>query len=163
MSSPDIGDQAPTFSATYGTEGHESFDLDDQVGDGPIVLAFFPAAFTPHCTNEMVALQDSLTAFEDTGASLFGISADSPFSQAVFREEHGIGFDLVSDMAGEAIRAYGVELDAPELGLHGIANRAVFVIDEGGEITYRWIAEDPTKEPDYAEVIEAANEASASA
>ncbi len=162
MSSPAVGDQAPTFKATYGTSEHEPFDLQDEMGAGAVVLAFFPGAFTPPCTNEMVALQDSLTAFEDTGARVYGVSADSPFSQGAFRDEHDIAFDLVSDMAGEAISAYGLEMDIEPLGLHGIANRAVFVIDESGEITYRWIADDPTNEPDYAEVIEAANAAAAS-
>jgi len=41
------GDAAPTFTATVGTSDHESFDLDDHIGDGPVVLAFFPGAFTP--------------------------------------------------------------------------------------------------------------------
>jgi peroxiredoxin len=156
MAPPETGDTAPTFTATVGTSDHESFDLTDHLGDGPVVLAFFPGAFTPPCTNEMVALQDDLDRFEDAGATVFGISADSPFSQGSFREEHGIEFDLVSDMAREAITAYDVEIDIPELGLHEIANRAVFVLeDDDGAVTYRWVADDPTNEPDYGAVLEA--------
>jgi peroxiredoxin len=143
------------FTATVGTSDHEPFDLSDHVGDGPVVLAFFPGAFTPPCSNEMVALQDHLEAFESAGATLLGVSADSPFSQGAFREEHGLGFDLVSDMSGAAIREYGLEMDIEELGLHGIANRAVFVIDDDGTITYSWVADDPTNEPDYEAVLDA--------
>jgi peroxiredoxin len=157
---PSTGDTAPTFTATIGTSDHESFDLGEHLGDGPAVLAFFPGAFTPPCTNEMIALQDHLERFEEAGATVFGISADSPFSQGAFREEHGIEFDLVSDMAGDAIRAYDQETEIPDLGLHGIANRAVFVIDSEGTITYRWEADDPTNEPDYEEVLEAVEAAS---
>jgi len=153
------GETAPTFSATVGTSDHESFDLEDYLGDGPVVLAFFPGAFTPPCTNEMVALQDRLNEFDEIEATVLGVSADSPFSQGAFREEHGIEFDLVSDMSRDAIRAYDLEIDIPELGLHGIANRAVFVIDEDGTVTYQWIADDPTNEPDYDAVIEAAESA----
>jgi peroxiredoxin len=159
MSAPETGDTAPTFTATVGTSDHEPFDLDDVLGDGPVVLAFFPGAFTPPCTNEMIALQERLDEFESAGATVLGVSADSPFSQGAFREEHGIEFDLVSDMSGEVIRTYGVELDIADLGLHGTANRSVFVIDDEGTVVYRWIADDPTNEPDYDELIDAVENA----
>jgi len=148
-------DTAPLFTATRGTSDHETFELEDHLGDGPIVLAFFPGAFTPPCTNEMVALQDNLEAFQEAGATVFGVSADSPFSQGAFRDEHGIEFDLVSDMSGDVIQQYGLEIDIKELGLYGIANRVVFVLDETGTVTYRWVADDPTTEPDYEELLEA--------
>jgi len=153
------GDTAPTFTATIGTSDHEPFDLDDHLGDGPVVLAFFPGAFTPPCTNEMIAFQEHADAFEAAGATLFGISADSPFSLGAFREDHGIEFDLVSDMAGDAIRAYGLEMEIPDLGLYGIANRAVFVLDGDGDVVYSWIADDPTNEPEYEAVLDAAESA----
>ncbi|MUW13514.1 redoxin domain-containing protein [Halorubrum sp. CBA1125] len=152
-----LSDTAPLFTATRGTSDHESFELADHLGDGPIVLAFFPGAFTPPCTNEMVALQDNLGAFQDAGATVFGVSADSPFSQGAFRDEHGIEFDLVSDMSGDVIQKYDLEIDIEELGLYGIANRAVFLLDEAGTVTYRWVADDPTNEPDYEELLEAVN------
>lgn len=152
---PEPGDAAPTFTATLGTSDHESFALEDRLGEGPVVLAFFPGAFTPPCTNEMVGLQERIDAFRDAGATVLGVSADSPFSQGAFRERHGLEFDLVSDTRGDAIRAYDLEMDIPDLGLYGIANRAVFVVDDGGTVTYSWIADDPTNEPDYEAVLEA--------
>jgi peroxiredoxin len=147
------GDSAPAFSATVGTSDHEPFELGDRLGDGPVVLAFFPGAFTPPCTNEMVALQSHHERFQEAGATVLGVSADSPFSLGAFREEHGIEFDLVSDMGGDAIRAYGLEIDVGELGLYGVANRAVYVVDGDGTVTYRWVADDPTNEPDYESVL----------
>jgi len=149
------GDAAPTFSATVGTSDHEPFDLADHLGDGPAVLAFFPGAFTPPCTNEMVALQEHLASLEDAGATVLGVSADSPFALGAFRREHGIEFDLVSDTSRDAIEAYDLSIDIPELGLYGVANRAVFVLDDGGQVTYSWVADDPTTEPDYDELLEA--------
>ena len=153
------GDSAPTFTATLGTSDHESFDLADELGDGPVVLAFFPGAFTPPCTNEMVAFQERLAHFEDAGATIYGVSADSAFSLGAFREEHGIEFDLVSDMPGDAIGAYDLEIDIPDLGLFGIANRAVFVLDDDGTVVYEWVADDPTNEPDYEAVLDAVESA----
>jgi len=157
MLQPD--DAAPTFTATRGTSEHESVSLDDYLGDGPVVLAFFPGAFTPPCTNEMIALQEHLADFEEAGATVLGLSADSPFSQGAFREEHGIEFDLISDMGGDAIRAYDLEMDIGDLGLHGIANRAVFVLDADGTVTYAWVADDPTNEPAYEELLDAVRDA----
>lgn len=153
------GDAAPTFTATYRGSDHETFDLDDHLGDGPVVLAFFPGAFTPPCSNEMVALQEHASDFAAANATIFGISADSSFTLEAFAEEYDLEFDLVSDMAGSAIGAYDLSIDLPDLGLHGVANRAVFVIDESGTVTYQWIADDPTVEPDYDELLEAVKEA----
>jgi peroxiredoxin len=153
------GDTAPDISATIGTSDHEPFELSDTLGEGPVVLAFFPGAFTPPCSNEMIALETHLDRFEDIGATVYGLSADSPFSQGAFREEHGLSFDLISDMGGDAIADYGLEMDIPDLGLYGIANRAVFVLDADGEVTYTWVADDPTQEPDYDELVEAATAA----
>jgi len=153
------GDAAPTFTATVGTNDHESFALENHLGDGPVVLAFFPGAFTPPCANEMVALQERIDDFRDAGATVLGVSADSPFAQGAFREEHGLEFDLVSDTSGEAIRSYDLEIDIAELGLYGIANRAVFVLDGDGTVTYAWVADDPTNEPDYEELLDAVRDA----
>jgi len=155
---PSTGDHAPTFDATLGTSDHDDFSLADHLGDGPIVLAFFPGAYTPPCSNEMVALQERIDEFHDADATLFGISADSPFCQGAFREEYGLAFDLVSDTSGDVIRAYDLEIDIPDLGLYGVANRAVFVLEEDGEVRYEWVADDPTQEPEYEEVIEAVEE-----
>ena len=152
---PSEGDTAPTFTATYGTSDHEPFDLEAMLGDGPVVLAFFPGAFTPPCSNEMVALEDHIGDFEAAGATLLGVSADSPFSLGAFREEYDLSFDLVSDMDRNAIDAYDLGIDIGDLGLHDIANRAVFVLDEDGTVTYAWVADDPTNEPDYDAVLEA--------
>jgi peroxiredoxin len=103
----------------------------------------------------MVALQERLGEFEDAGATLFGVSADSSFSLGAFAEEYGLEFDLVSDMDGDAIAAYDLSLDLPDLGLYGAANRAVYVLDEDGTVTYSWVADDPTNEPDYKALLEA--------
>ena len=149
------GDSAPDISATVANGEVEAFELSDHLGEGPVVLAFFPGAFTPPCSNEMVALQEHLGDFEAAGATILGVSADSAFSQNAFREEHGLEFSLVSDMAGDAIGDYGVEIGIEDLGLMGVANRSVFVVDDDGEVVYSWVADDPTNEPDYEELLDA--------
>jgi peroxiredoxin len=156
---PSEGDTVPDVSATIANGDVEAFELDDVLGDGPVVLAFFPGAFTPPCSNEMIALQDHYDEFQDAGATLLGISADSAFSQNAFREEHGLEFDLVSDMDREVIEAFDKRIDIEDLGLLGVANRSVFVLDEDGTVTYVWETDDPTNEPDYEELLEAVRDA----
>ena len=107
----------------------------------------------------MVAIQDHIGEFEDAGATVLGVSADSAFSLEAFAEECGLEFDLVSDMDGAAIDAYDLAIDIPELGLHDVANRAAFVLDEEGTVSHEWVAEDPTDKPDYEELVAAAEEA----
>ena len=153
------GDTAPDISATIGTADNEDFELSEHLCDGPVVVAFLPGAFTPPCSNEMVALEEHLDGFEDAGATVLGLSADSAFSLGAFSDEHELSFTLVSDMGGEAIRDYGLEMEIPELGLHGIANRAVYVLDDEGTVTYNWVADEPTDEPDYEELVAAAEDA----
>jgi peroxiredoxin len=153
------GDTAPDISATVGTSDHEDFELSEHLGEGPVVLAFFPGAFTPPCSNEMIALEEHLPDFEAAGATVLGISADSPFSLGAFGDEHDLSFTLVSDMAGDAIRDYGLEMDIPDLGLYGNANRAAFVLDNDGTVVYSWVADEPADEPDYEELIAAAEDA----
>lgn len=149
------GDTAPTFHATLANGDVEEFDLADHLGDGAVVLAFFPGAFTPPCANEMVALQDHIDEFETAGGTVLGVSADSAFSLNAFRDEFDLEFDLVSDTDRGAIEDYGMLIDIESIGLHGVANRAVFVLDEEGTVTYAWVADEPPEEPDYEDLLEA--------
>jgi peroxiredoxin len=150
------GTQAPTFTAPLANGDVDEFDLEAAIeSEAPVVLAFFPGAFTSVCTHEMNEFQERLAAFEDVGASLYGVSIDTPFSQNEFREKLGLSFDLVSDTNREIIDLYDVSMDFESLGVHDVAKRAVFVIDGDGTVTYSWVSDDPGVEPDYDEVEDA--------
>lgn len=101
----------------------------------------------------MVALQGRLGELEGVGVTLFGISADSSFSLGAFADEYDLEVDLVSDTAGDAIGAYGFSLDRPEPGMYGVANRAVYVLDEDGSMTHEWVRR--PNEPNYDELLAA--------
>jgi peroxiredoxin len=62
-------------------------------------------------------------------------------------------------MGREAIDAYDVRIDIEDLGLIGVANRSVFVLDADGTVTYTWVSDDPTNEPDYEELLDAVRSA----
>jgi peroxiredoxin len=156
----EVGDTAPDFTAPL-VDGDDigPFSLSDALGDGPVVLAFFPGAFTGVCTDELCTFQDQLAGFEDVGATVYGISVDSPFSQQEFAAQEGLEFGLISDSNKELIDAYDVRMDFEDFGYYGVAKRSVFVLDAEGEITYAWVSDDPGVEPDYDAVEQAAADA----
>ena len=89
------------------------------------------------------------------------MSIDTPFTQNEFRDQNGLEFGLVSDDS-EMIEKHGVSMDFADLGVHEVAKRAVFVVSEDDEVTYKWVSDDPGVDPDHEEVEEAASEAAAS-
>lgn len=153
---PEIGDTAPEFTAPLANGDVDSITLSETLEEeGPIVLAFFPGAFTSVCSHEMSTFDDRLEEFTDAGGRVYGVSVDSPFAQNAFREELGLTFDLISDTNDELIETYDVSMDFENLGVYDVAKRSVFVVNSDGEITYAWVSADPGVEPDYEEVIEA--------
>ena len=154
------GEDAPDFTAPLANGDIERFTLSEQLGDGPIVLAFFPGAFSSVCTGEMRTFRDRMDAYEEVGATVYGVSVDSPFALNAFREDSDLGFSFISDANREIIKKYDVSMDFDELGLSEFAERAVFVIDDKGTITYAWVGE-PRTEPDYEAVESAAADAAA--
>ncbi|MFB6172595.1 MAG: redoxin domain-containing protein [Haloarculaceae archaeon] len=154
----DVGDTAPDFTAPIANgDVGETFTLSERVEEeAPVVLAFYPGAFTSVCTGEMNELDSRLAAFQDAGATVYGVSVDSPFAQNEFRSQESLGFDMLSDIDKSVIDAYDVGMDFDALGINGVAKRAVFVVDENCEVTYAWVTDDPGVEPDYDELEEAA-------
>jgi peroxiredoxin len=151
----DTGDAAPDFTVPLANGDVETFTLSEHLDDAPIVLAFFPAAFTTTCTSEMCSFRDRIANFEDVGATVYGISVDLPYTLNEFRRRNDLTFGLLSDERRELIDAYDVASAFQPTDIR-VARRAVFVVDGDGTVTYRWLAETPKQEPDYDAVREAA-------
>jgi len=154
-----VGDEAPEFTAPLANGEVADITLSDAVADGPVVLAFFPGAFTSVCGTELESFDDRLAEFADAGVTVYGVSIDTPFAQNAFREELGLSFALISDSNREIIGAYDIAMDFTALGVHDLAKRAVFVVDEDRTVTYAWVSDDPGVEPDYEAVVAAARDA----
>jgi peroxiredoxin len=147
--SVEVGQQAPNFSL-LNTE-RQPVTLESLRGK-PVILAFFPLAFSPVCTEELCTFRDALAELNDANAQVVGISVDSPFSLRAFAEAQKLQYPLLSDFNKEASQAFGV-LNENLLGVFkGVANRAVFVIDKNGKIAHKWVSEDPRVQPNYDEV-----------
>lgn len=146
---PKPGDPAPVFALPEAPG--KTVELAGRIGERPVVLLFFPLAFSSVCTAEMCAVRDDWAAWKDLDSDVLGVSVDSPFVNRKFKEDNGLPFSVLSDFNREAARSYGV-LYEDYFGLKGVAKRAVFVIDREGRIAYRWVSEDSGVEPDYEEV-----------
>ena len=149
--SVDVGSKAPDFTLT--NQDRQPVTLSGQRGK-PVVLAFFPAAFSSVCTKELCTFRDSMAKLGQAKAEVYGISVDTFFTLKAFQDHEKLTFPLLSDFNKQVIRDYGV-FNEDMIGLKGIAKRAVFVIDKGGIVRHREVLEDARNEPDYDKVFSA--------
>jgi glutaredoxin-dependent peroxiredoxin len=145
----DVGMPAPDFMLV--NQDRQKVTLSALRGT-PVVLAFFPAAFSSVCTKELCTFRDSLGQLANAGAKVFGISVDTFFTLKAYHDQHELTFPLLSDFNKQTIRDYGV-FNEDMIGLKGIAKRAVFVIDRDGIVRHREVLEDARNEPDYSRVF----------
>jgi peroxiredoxin Q/BCP len=124
------GDRAPNFRIPNDS-GHES-GLSDFHGR-QVVLYFYPKDDTPGCTCEANAFRDGMERISKRGASVVGVSCDSPESHRAFKEKYGLNFHLLSDINREVVKKYGV-WKATENGEEMGIERTTFLIDERGRI-----------------------------
>src|ERR1700704_5066166 len=147
----DVGSPAPDFTLT--NQDRQPVPLRG-LGGKPVVLAFFPAAFSSVCAKEMCTFRDSMARLGQAKAQVYGISVDTFFTLKAFHDHEKLSFPLLSDFNKQAIRDYGV-FNEDMIGLKGIARRAVFVIDKNGVVRHREVLEDARNEPNYDAVFTA--------
>ena len=124
---------------------------------GATLLAFFPGAFTGVCTREMCALRDNMAEFNKVNAQVVGISVSDPFSNKAFAQNNNLSFPVLSDYNREVVKSYNVyHENFGNLKGYTAAKRSVFILDHNGVVVYKWVSEDPTKEPNYEELKKAA-------
>jgi peroxiredoxin Q/BCP len=124
-----VGDKAPDF--TLPSQSGEPVRLYDRLGQGPVVLYFYPKDETSGCTAEACAFRDSHEVFSDAGAEVIGVSSDSVDRHATFAGKHSLPFTLLSDEGGRIRKAYRVPT---ALGV--IPGRVTYVIDRDGTIRH---------------------------
>jgi peroxiredoxin len=146
----EIGEKPPDFQLHDQNRAIRS--LRDFLGK-KTVLAFFPGAFTGPCTREMCTFRDSMQALGDLEAQVVGISVNDPFSNKAFADANRLQFPILGDYARETVKSYDV-FHENFAGLKGYtaAKRSIFILDDEGIVRYKWISEDPGKEPNYEEI-----------
>jgi peroxiredoxin len=147
-----VGQKAPSFSL-FNTE-KQKVSLEDQKGKN-VILMFYPLAFTSVCTTQLCTVRDDISRYSNTAATVFGISVDSLFTLAKFKEEQKINFDLLSDFNKEASEAYDVLYETfPAFEMKGVSKRAAFVIDKEGVVQYVEVCPTPGDLPDFKKINE---------
>jgi len=147
--SVDVGAKAPDF--TLPNQDREPVSLGDQLKNGPVVLAFFPAAFSGTCQIEMCKFRDSASALNKVSAKVLGVSVDTFFALKAWGDQNKLNFPLLSDFNKDVIAKYGV-VNPDMIGLKNIAKRSVFVIDRGGVVRHREVLDDAHNEPNYDKI-----------
>ena len=147
------GDAAPDF--TLYDEANAPFTLSE--ASGPVVLLFFPGAFTSVCTTELNTVGNDYARYTDLGAEVVGLSTDSPFALAEFKKVNGFPFRLLSDHDGDVSAAYGAKYDRDftPMKLDRIARRAAFVVAADGTLAYTEVLESAGDQPDFDAIVEA--------
>jgi thioredoxin-dependent peroxiredoxin len=136
MAELSVSDMAPDFSLPRGGTG--MLNLADLRG-GTVVLYFYPKDDTPGCTSEAIDFSALRKDFETAGATIVGVSPDSPKRHANFASKHGLSIDLVSDETHEALNAYGVWGEKSMYGRKFMGvERATFLIGPDGRIERIW-------------------------
>jgi peroxiredoxin len=147
----EIGQKAPDFTLTDTEKNQVS--LSSLHGKNVLIL-FFPMAFTGVCTKELCSIRDNIALYNAANAQVLGISVDSPFTLAKFKEEQGLNFPLLSDFNKEVSAAYGALYETFIGWMKGVSKRSAFIIDAAGTIQYAEVLESAGDLPNF-EAIQA--------
>lgn len=142
----EIGQTAPDF--TLHDSEKNKVTLSEQKGKN-VLLLFFPQAFTGTCTKELCAIRDDIAKYNNSNATVFGISVDSVFTLAKYKEEQQYNFPLLSDFNKEISTTYDTIYTNWILDMKGVSKRSAFIIDKEGLIQYAEVLESAGDLPNF--------------
>ena len=145
----EIGTEAPDFSL-YDTEKNK-ISLKDYKGKN-VLLLFFPLAFTGTCTKELCGIRDNISLYNNNNAQVLGISVDSLFTLAKYKEEQNLNFPLLSDFNKEVSEMYGSLYPVFGFDMRGVGKRSAFLVDKDGIVRYAEVLENAPEIPDFDEI-----------
>lgn len=118
-----------------------------------VLLLFFPLAFTSTCTEELCGVRDDISRYSNAEAEVLGISVDSVYTLAKYKEEQGYNFPLLSDFNKEVSEAYDTIYDSfSSMKMNGVGKRSAFIIDKKGVVQYAEVLENAGEVPDFAAI-----------
>ncbi|MEL6108886.1 MAG: thioredoxin-dependent thiol peroxidase [Planctomycetota bacterium] len=130
------GDKAPAF--TLADDEGNKVKLSELKGS-PVVLYFYPRDDTPGCTKEACAFRDRYEEILETGAQIFGVSADSAESHAKFRAKYELPFPLLVDEKHAMLEKYGAWREKNMYGKKSMGiQRSTYLIDAAGKVAKVW-------------------------
>ena len=150
---PKVGDKAVDFILPYATKDtmiFEGLKLSTLFGKGPIILAFYPADWSPGCTKEMCSMRDNFADLQKLEAQIIAISGDYVYSHHFWAQHHNLPFILVSDYNGKVARLYDSWNEEKNY-----CKRTAFLIDNSGKIAYRDLEYSVKDDTDFLALKEA--------
>ena len=149
---PAVGEKAPNFELATGKgpDGKATtFNLLEACKNGPVIVAFFPGAFTGTCTKEMCTFTDNWAEFSKLNAQFIGVSVDSVHAQKAFAQENNIKVPFASDFERRTVSGWNIVWSS---WWGPVAKRATFVVDRTGTVRYAHVQADAGLEPNYDEI-----------
>lgn len=144
-----IGQPAPEF--TLFDSDKQKVSLSDYKGQN-VLLLFFPQAFTGTCTKELCSTRDNIALYDQANARVFGISVDSVFTLAKYKEDQHLNFPLLSDFNKTTSTAYGALYESFAFDMKGVSKRSAFIVDKEGVIRYAEVLETATDLPNFSAI-----------
>ena len=144
---PAVGQEAPDFTLTSTTGDKVTLSA---LRGAPVLIAFFPLAFTSTCTAEFCEMRDDHDQFARRGITVLPISVDSTATLKEYRHKHGFQVHMLSDFRRDVSRLYGVLLED-----RYYSNRAYFLLDASGTIRWEHVEENPSERRPDAELLAA--------
>ena len=146
-----VGSLAPDFSL-YDSDKNK-VSLSDFKNKKNVLLLFFPLAFTSTCTDELCAVRDDIARYNKANAQVLGISVDSTYTLAKYKEEQSYNFPLLSDFNKDVSTLYQCLYESFGLmKMLGVGKRAAFVINKIGFIQYEEVLEDAGEIPNFTAI-----------
>ncbi len=148
----EIGEKAPSFELV---DTELKFRTLDEFKGKKVVISFFVAASSPVCEVELCTFRDKWNEISELGAQVIAISNDGPFANKAFAEKNNYNFPVLGDYESKTIRDYDVLLpDLLHVKNYNAAKRSVFILDNEHKVIWKWIVDDPLKEPNYDEIMQ---------
>lgn len=146
-----VGSQAPDFSLYDSDKNLVS--LSDFKGNKNVLLLFFPLAFTGTCTDELCAVRDDIARYSNSNAQVLGISVDSVFTLAKYKEEQSYNFPLLSDFNKEVSQLYESFYESfGQMLMKGVGKRAAFILDKEGIVQYEEVLDNAGDLPNFTAI-----------
>ena len=148
----EVGQAAPDFTL-FDSEKNK-VTLSDLKGQ-PLLLLFFPLAFTSTCTKELCSVRDNITWYNNVNARVLGISVDALQTLARYKEDQQLNFTLLSDFNKDASRAYDSIYEMFGYNMKGVSKRSAFVIDKDGIVRYAEVLDNAGELPNFEAIQQA--------
>lgn len=141
-----IGQDAPDFSLY---DNDKNLVTLSALKGRNVLLLFFPLAFTSTCTKELCSVRDNLSFYNNSDATVFGISADSLHTLKKYKEEQSLNFQLLSDYNKEVSASYDTLYETFGFNMKKVPKRSAFLINKNGIIQYAEVLENAGEVPDF--------------